>query len=149
MNRAQRDVGAWPTEVTLAVRDKMFLALRIWSSWAVIAWKLRREPLPLLVSSLAQPRGRARVVLPPTRLGRNVHRVLHPGKWGPRCLTQSLVLYRLLQQQGAAAEIVIGLPQQASTKDAHAWVEVQGVDVGPPPGGSGHVELVRYGARAR
>ncbi len=57
----------------------------------------------------------------------------------------SLVLFRLLREQGTEAEVVIGLPQHAKDKNAHAWVEVGGVDVGPPPGRGDNIELVRYG----
>jgi hypothetical protein len=58
-----------------------------------------------------------------------------------------MVLYRLLEGQGIDAELVIGLPREPRDKDAHAWVEVDGVDVGPPPGGSRHEELARYGPK--
>ncbi len=44
------------------------------------------------------------------------------------------MLYRLLREQGDAAELVIGLPKNPADKSAHAWVELDGVDVGPPPG---------------
>jgi hypothetical protein len=39
---------------------------------------------------------------------------------------------------------VIGLPSSPTDKDAHAWVEVRGIDIGPAPGRLGHAELVRY-----
>jgi hypothetical protein len=53
-------------------------------------------------------------------------------------------LFRLLHEQGDEAELVIGLPAAAATKDAHAWVEINGVDVGPPPGRGSHEVLARY-----
>ena len=56
----------------------------------------------------------------------------------------ALVLYRLLREQGDEPELVIGLPQTAADKDAHAWVELGGVDVGPPPGRGTHEELARF-----
>ena len=56
----------------------------------------------------------------------------------------SLVLYRLLREQGDDAELVIGLPQTPADKDAHAWVELAGRDVGPPPGRGPHEELARF-----
>jgi hypothetical protein len=56
----------------------------------------------------------------------------------------ALVLFRLLREQGDAAELVIGLPENPGGKDAHAWVELEGVDVGPPPGRSGHDEMARF-----
>ena len=52
--------------------------------------------------------------------------------------------YRLLREQGDEPELVIGLPQTAADKDAHAWVELDGVDVGPPPGRGTHEELARF-----
>jgi hypothetical protein len=64
----------------------------------------------------------------------------------PRCLTAALVLYRLLREQGESAELVVGLPREPLDKTAHAWIEVDGVDVGPPPGRQGHEELARYGS---
>jgi len=54
------------------------------------------------------------------------------------------VLYRLLREQGDAAELVIGLPKNPADKSAHAWVELDGVDVGPPPGRNGHEQMARF-----
>jgi hypothetical protein len=54
------------------------------------------------------------------------------------------VLYRLLREQGDPAEFLIGMPLDRRSKDAHAWVEVDRVDVGPPPGGRGRLPLARY-----
>jgi hypothetical protein len=56
----------------------------------------------------------------------------------------ALVHYRLLREQGDTPELVIGLEPSPRTKDAHAWLEVNGIDVGPPPGRGLHEELVRY-----
>lgn len=41
--------------------------------------------------------------------------------------------------------LVIGLPEEPVDERAHAWVELEGRDVGPPPGRGNHVELARYG----
>lgn len=79
------------------------------------------------------------------RLGRIVERILGFGRFRSRCLFTSLVLLRLLRCRGEAAVLVIGLPSTPKGKDAHAWVELEGVDVGPPPGRGAHVELTRYG----
>ena len=62
----------------------------------------------------------------------------------PRCLIAALVAFRLDRAEGHLVEIVIGLPMQPVDKDAHAWLEIDGHDVGPPPGRYGHVELARY-----
>jgi hypothetical protein len=80
----------------------------------------------------------------PRRLSRAVDRILRIGRRQPTCLVSSLVLFKLLREQGDPAEIVIGLPDSPADKDAHAWVELDGVDVGPPPGRSGHAEMARF-----
>jgi len=80
----------------------------------------------------------------PRRLGRIVARVLHVGPWRARCLHTSMVLFRLLREQGDTAELVIGLPREPRDKDAHAWVEIDGSDIGPPPGRGRHEEIARY-----
>jgi hypothetical protein len=54
-----------------------------------------------------------------------------------------LVLFRLLREQGEQAELVIGLLPNAPNQRAHAWVELDGRDVGPPPGRFGHEEMAR------
>jgi hypothetical protein len=66
------------------------------------------------------------------------------GPFRPRCLSLALVHYRLLTEQGLEPALVIGLPEGSASKDAHAWVEVSGIDVGPPPGGGGRTPLARY-----
>jgi hypothetical protein len=104
----------------------------------------RRQPLPQTVAKLGVASPRARLRLEPRRLGRIVGRVLRIGRWRPRCLFSALVLYRLLQEQGDQAEFVIGMPLDRRSKDAHAWVELGRVDVGPPPGGRGRLPLARY-----
>jgi hypothetical protein len=106
---------------------------------------LRRDPLPAAVERLRAESPTDLVSVHPVRLGRIVRRVLRLGPIKPRCLTASLVLYQLLRGQGEQAQLVIGLPRTPVDKRAHAWVEIEGVDVGPPPGRAGHVELARYG----
>jgi hypothetical protein len=82
----------------------------------------------------------------PARLGRAVWRSLSIAGYQPRCLTSSLILYRLLIEQGQLGELVLGLPHEPLDNKAHAWIEIGGTDVGPPPGKQGHEELARYGA---
>lgn len=128
---------------------KVATSLRAWVLLAVVFVQLRRRPLPDVVRHLGhaghrathgRPRRR-----PPAQVGRVVGRALQAGAWSPRCLYRALVLYRLLILMGEDAHLVIGLPPSPSSQDAHAWVEVEGVDVGPAPGRADHVELVRYG----
>ncbi len=104
-------------------------------------------PLPELVGWLESRPHRIRLpALDPPRLGRIVARVLDRGPLRPRCLTLSLVFLRLLARQGTAAELVVGLPPEPTSHEAHAWVEVSRRVVGPPPGRLGHEAIARYGA---
>lgn len=124
---------------------KARLALRIWRSYARVKRGLRRRPLPQLVEALVGTADES-APLRPRHLGLAVDRALHLGPIRPRCLTSSLVLYNLLREQGDEAVLVIGLPGEARDHAAHAWVELDGLDVGPPPGKGRHVELARYSA---
>jgi hypothetical protein len=126
---------SWPAKVRLLAR--------IWMSYLRVVIRSRR-PLPEQVRALgANPVRPARPVAP-DRLGRAIHRGLRLGPITPRCLPKALVLYEILREQGQAPELVIGLPNKASSHEAHAWVELNLVDVGPPPGRAGHEEMVRY-----
>jgi hypothetical protein len=130
----------------LTLSDKLRLVWSIWEDYVRIRLLLRRIALPEVLERLLQtPMDRQDVVLEPRRLGRIVRRTIGFGPFRPRCLTMSLVLFRELRRQGTAAELVIGLPPLPTDHTAHAWVEVDGQDVGPPPGRLGHAELARYG----
>lgn len=126
--------------------SRLALFGRVWQAYALARVGVARYPLPVVVERLADVHSR-RVAsdLPPRALGRFVWRRLRVGLWRPRCLFRALVLYRLLALSGTRSEIVIGLPERPTSQEAHAWVEVDGVDVGPPPGTNGHRELARYG----
>lgn len=128
----------------LALPAKVLLLARVWVTFATVHAELIRNPLARAVVHLSSPPKRAPNYHEPMRLSRAVSRGLRIGPWQPRCLIRSLVLYRLLRAQGDAAELVIGLPNRALTSDAHAWIELLGRDVGPPPGRWHHQELVRY-----
>jgi hypothetical protein len=128
----------------LTMMQKASVAMRAWYWFAVVHAELRRQPLPEVVrrlSTVARSRDRR---LPPERLGRGVWRVLRVGPKRARCLVSALVLFRLLREQEEPAELVIGMPGTPDSEEAHAWVEVGAVDVGPPPGRRGHLELARY-----
>lgn len=131
-------------ERPLSLGAKAGLALRVWALLPRILLGLRRERLPGFVARLGSPDRLRDDRLPAARLSRAVDRSLRLGSHRPRCLVNALVLYRLLREQGDEAELVIGLPARPTDKDAHAWVELAGVDVGPPPGRSGHEELARF-----
>jgi hypothetical protein len=129
----------------LGLRQKLAVGARIWWTFLNVAIGVRRHPLPILVSRLSTVAGAPDVRIDPRRMGRIVGRGLRIGPWRPRCLFGALTLYRMLVRQGERVELVIGLPDRARSKDAHAWVEVAGVDVGPPPGRAWHEPLARYG----
>ena len=124
---------------------KVRLVLLAWESFVrILVWR-RRYPLPRLVERIvAEPPHPLPYDLPPPRVGRIVVRSLEVGPFHARCLTNALVDLRLLTRQGEAATLAIGLPERAPTKDAHAWVEIDGRDVGPPPGRGDNDPLVRY-----
>jgi hypothetical protein len=125
--------------------NKVLLAVRIWRRFIVVRALLRREPLPEVIRRFGQLPRRNRQRLSPRLLSRAVHRSLRLGSRRPTCLVSSLVLFRLLREQGDPAEVVIGLPGVARSKDAHAWVEVHEVDIGPPPGRGTHRPMARFG----
>jgi len=124
--------------------SKVGLGARIWWTFVTVIGVERRYPLPQAIGRLGVASRKARPRVEPRRLGRIVGRILRIGWWRPRCLFSALVLYRLLREQGDPAEFLIGMPLDRRSKDAHAWVEVGRVDVGPPPGGQGRLPLARY-----
>ena len=135
--------------MTMRARDlrpwKIRLALRMWWLVLYVNSALRWYPLARVVDQLRRPPRRLRRPrLSPYRLSRINDRVLHVGRFRPRCLIRSLVHLRCLRDQGDITELVIGLPQGTASTDAHAWVELEGRVVGPWPGKAGRDELVRY-----
>jgi hypothetical protein len=128
----------------LSLTEKARLAVRVWVRFGLVTVDLRRKALPALVEDLADTGGwRAPAPYSPATLSNAVHRSLHLGSRRPRCLVNALVLFRLLREQGEPAELLIGLPPDAASQEAHAWVELHGRDVGPPPGRYGHEEMAR------
>jgi hypothetical protein len=131
---------------------KLRLLWTIWTTAVAVVVALRRERLPALItrlgaaaSSVADARSaEAHPPLPPALLSRAVSRGLRLGPWQPRCLIRALVLYRLLRAEGEEPVLVIGLDAVKPTTEAHAWVELDGRDIGPAPGAFGHRALVRY-----
>lgn len=112
--------------------DKIGLSIAVWSRFLVVKWLLRRGDIASVArklghSPIKRHRGRQ-----PVNLGRAVWKALSAGPLRPRCLPVALVHYELLVEQGLAAELVIGIADDAESSDAHAWVEIEGVDVGPP-----------------
>jgi hypothetical protein len=128
----------------LRFAGKVRLALRVWRAYVRVRIGVGRAPLPAFVRTLGRTTASADR-LPPSLLSLAVHRSLHLGPLRPRCLTSSLVLYRLLCEQGDRAEVVIGLRPDARDQAAHAWVELGQRDVGPPPGRGVHAAIARFG----
>jgi Transglutaminase-like superfamily len=129
----------------LKLRWKVSLALRTLVWFLHVHVGLRRRPLPHLVQRLARVRRTRDYRVSPVRLGRGIARILRLGSRRSRCLVTALVHFRLLREQGERAELVIGLPAYPTDKNAHAWVEIDSVDVGPPPGRGGRQQLARFG----
>lgn len=50
----------------------------------------------------------------------------------PTCLEESLALWWLLERQGMAAELRIGVRKKGDKFEAHAWVEREGVALNEP-----------------
>ena len=124
--------------------DKVRLALRVWLAYGRVWVLLHRLPLHEAIGVL----GRREILTPslgePSRYSRAIHRLLRVGQKRPRCLPSAMVLFKLLRAEGIDAELVIGLPSSPESHIAHAWVEIDGRDVGPPPGRRNHEELARY-----
>jgi hypothetical protein len=128
----------------LGIPARLGLAVRIWTAFVRVRLTTQAHPLPVAVTRLGAAGRPPRYRIAPRRLGSIVSRVLRFGPWRARCLWTALVLYGLLRDQGNEAELVIGLPLEPKDFDAHAWVEIDGKDVGPPPGRARHEELARY-----
>lgn len=144
------DLGSGPEEeredgARLGVPAKVRLAAVVVLDFLAVSLGLRLTELAPLVKRLRRPPLARIPPLSPRRLGRIVTRVLRLGPYRPRCLVLSLVLFRLLRRQGTEAELVIGLAPEARSHEAHAWVEVDAEEVGPPPGRMGHEAMARYG----
>jgi hypothetical protein len=128
----------------LPLRTKVGLAVRAWYWFMAVHLLVRTRSLPRVVEQLRAASDRRGPRVQPARLGTIVGRALRLRRKQARCLIGSLVLYRLLSEQGTPAELVIGLPTEAKDHRAHAWIEVDGWDVGPPPGSKGHAAIARY-----
>ena len=130
-------------EARPTVPAKLLWAVRVYWTWLTVLLRINRIPLPDLVKKM---KGQSRVSLPwsPQRTVANVARLLRIRDPGARCLVASLVGLRMLSRMGREAELVIGLPSDPVDHSAHAWLEIDGRDIGPPPGGTGYVEIARY-----
>ncbi len=108
---------------------------------------LRRAGLPTTVAELrsVQPNRTKSAddsLASGRRLARVVWRTLAVLPGDTRCLSQSLVLTRLLARRGIDSQLVIGV-RPGEKFAAHAWVEHAGVPL-LPPGASDFRELVTF-----
>ena len=131
-------------EHRIPIATKIQVLWLILVTFAEVHVSLRRSKLPDVVSKLRAVDAERTYRLEPSRLGRIIYRVLRIGDKHARCLINSLVLFRLLREQGDLPELVIGLPESPEDVTAHAWIELDGEDVGPPPGRGTHQEFARY-----
>lgn len=133
-----------PTVQRPSLGAKITLAVRTWYLFFVVHSELARQPLPRIVERLRSVEHSRPYRLPAGVLGRGVARLLTIGPVRARCIVTALVAFRLLREQGDEPELVIGLEPNPRSGDAHAWLEIDGRDVGPPPGRAAHEELARY-----
>lgn len=131
------------SDVPLRAIPRLALTWQVWAAYAMVILGTR-GPLPDRVARLGRvpPRGASRHS--PARLGRAIDRALRVGSRHPTCLRRSLTLLRLLRRQGDSCDLVIGLRSATADRTAHAWIEIDGIDVGPPPGRGDYVELARF-----
>jgi len=127
----------------LTFTQKVQLLLRVWITYLQVSAR-RNRPLPAQVQALTRKHGPKATHIPVAKVRRAIHLGLRAGKLTPRCLPNALVMFRILHEQGDDPVLVIGLPRVAENHIAHAWVELDGQDVGPPPGRGDHTELARF-----
>jgi len=110
--------------------------VQAWGLFLLVALGLRLLPptrLLALCERVPQP-GPAGAAGLPTRLERLVWLVEIAGRYAPvraTCLTQGLVLARILASHGIRPRLMIGVARHAECLSAHAWVELDdGVALG-------------------
>lgn len=138
---------AWRNGRTRGNVRRMIRGIRyglvVWRSYLRVRWELARAPLPAAVSRIGTVRVTRARHPRAAAWSRYVPAALRHGPHRPRCLLEALTLYRLLVRAGHSPELVIGLPTTPTNHIAHAWVELDGVDLGPSPGRS-HEALTRF-----
>ena len=137
VREAPQDVGG----------SKLRLALRTWFHFLRTVVEARRHALPEVVAELETVTDGSRLHVDPRRLGRIVAQVLRIGPWRPRCLYTSLVLFRLLREQGDRPVLVIGLPKNATGTRACLARARRGRGRAAS-GARGHLALGRFGGDA-
>jgi hypothetical protein len=125
-----------PRDEPLPARVKLALALEVVTTYIRARRSLRRDGLRDTLAVLRAPSplhdaptGGNPVTLG-RRLGRIVSRTLGALPADGRCLSQSLVLTRLLASRGIESRLVIAV-RPGERFAAHAWVEHEGVPLLP------------------
>jgi hypothetical protein len=107
----------------LPLWGKVSLIAEIVDAYVRVRWHLRRREFPeVLELSRALEPVRSGDPVGDDRLARGVRRTLRLLPGDSRCLTQSLVLTRLLARRGRLSRLVIGV-SPGHAFGAHAWVE--------------------------
>lgn len=110
------------------------LLIRAWFLFPVFDLALGLLPFPLLYRYARQGALPASPSAPdpakdnpaPSRMAWLVERVGRYSLTRPTCLTQALVLTRLLARNGMGSTLRIGVARATSPLSAHAWLECQG-----------------------
>ncbi len=124
--------------------DRLWLATRIALLYAQARWLMATTTLPAAVVALGHPARSTSTDLTTEQLARGVDKVLRIGRRRLRCLPRALVLYSLLVEIGHDPKLVVGVLEPSPSPIAHAWVEIDGLDVGPPPGRGAHTAMATY-----
>lgn len=119
------------------------LAVRIVSRFVLVSRLLAKLSLPEVVDALSSREVRHRKE-DPGRIRYGIDRLLMRPGFRFRCLPRALVMFTLLVEQGDRPRLLIGLPLEPASTETHAWIELDGHDVGPSPGKSGHEAIASY-----
>lgn len=140
---APRRPEAAPLDKPLPALAKLRLAAEVLAAYPRARYAARHKDIRSTMRQLRSKQGAVSVATDPEslgrarRLGRAVHRTLHPLPVDSRCLTQSLVLTELLARRGVKTKLVIGV-RPGRDFGAHAWVELDGEPLLPAGGGEFH-----------
>lgn len=142
--RSPAGTDGLPRARRLSLSEKASLGLEIVSTYLLVRRELRsrdlRDTLAALRGDPAPPApeqldrskpGDWQTLAEWLRLGRVVRRSLGLLPGDTRCLTQSLVLLRLLAQRKIGSDLVIAV-KPGESFGAHAWIEVTGRALLPP-----------------
>ena len=123
----------------LTPTERLALVVEVLGTYCAVRWTVRGNDLPQVLGRLRRESSsvgfpaedRAGVadaedgLVPGSRLGYIVSRVLSVLPTDSRCLMRSLVLTRLLARRGLPSSLVIGVSASPEFA-AHAWVEHRG-----------------------